>query len=111
MVLGARVGYGIFEQVKMEEVAITSNEVQESLQDLQRFSKMVKLKCTSTKRSRSTSTHHHNETCPRPAATPQLNTYRPLPSLNTPAWRHFNNQLYDHSVHAVHVCGEGAREH
>jgi nucleolar protein 56 len=37
-------GYGLFEQVKTEELAITSDEVQESLQDLQRFSKMVKLK-------------------------------------------------------------------
>jgi nucleolar protein 56 len=37
-------GYALFEQVKTEELAITSDEVQESLQDLQRFSKMVKLK-------------------------------------------------------------------
>jgi len=37
-------GYGIFENVKMEEVSITTQEVQDSIQDLQKFSKLVKLK-------------------------------------------------------------------
>jgi len=37
-------GFGIFEHVKTDEVSITSEEVQESIQDLQRFSKIIKLK-------------------------------------------------------------------
>jgi len=37
-------GFGLFEHVKTDEVSITSDEVQESIQDLQRFSKICKLK-------------------------------------------------------------------
>jgi nucleolar protein 56 len=37
-------GYGIFEQVKSEEIGSTLPEVQDSIVDLQRFNKIVKLK-------------------------------------------------------------------
>lgn len=37
-------GYGLFEQVKTEEIAIMSAEVQASINDLQKFSGLVKLK-------------------------------------------------------------------
>eukprot|EP00823_Brevimastigomonas_motovehiculus_P008741 TRINITY_DN813_c0_g3_i1.p1 TRINITY_DN813_c0_g3~~TRINITY_DN813_c0_g3_i1.p1 ORF type:complete len:556 (-),score=182.79 TRINITY_DN813_c0_g3_i1:344-2011(-) len=37
-------GYALFERVKSEEIAITTDEIQQSLVDLARFSKIVKLK-------------------------------------------------------------------
>lgn len=36
-------GFGLFEQVKTEEVSITEQSVQDSIQDLQKFSQIIKL--------------------------------------------------------------------
>lgn len=37
-------GFGLFERVKADEIGLTAKDVQASISDLERFSKMVKMK-------------------------------------------------------------------
>jgi len=37
-------GFGLFERVKIDEIGIGLNDVQKSINDLERFSKIIKLK-------------------------------------------------------------------